>query len=67
MVGVFTIIAILRPNCVSYIFQKQTVVMKSVVVKMIPGVYYLNEMSKVSISVGTSHVSILEILQCSLM
>jgi len=45
----FTIIAILKPNCVSYIFQKLMVVMKPVIVTMIPGVYYLNEMLKVSI------------------
>lgn len=44
--GKCTIIAILRPNCIS---QKLSVVMKPVIVIMIPGVYYLNEMLKVSI------------------
>ena len=40
----------LRSNCVSYIFQQLTAMMELVIVTMIAGVYYLNEMLKVSMA-----------------
>ena len=56
MVSVFLSHA-LKSNCVSYIFQQLTVMMKLVIVAvialivtMIAGVYYLNKMLKVSMA-----------------